>query len=53
MTREEFGRVGGYLLRLECSRRATSRLFTRVDVASAWVAGLLVGMWAMFAMRGR
>lgn len=45
MTTEEFGRVGGYLLRIERSRRATSRPFTRGEVLSAWCVGVLIGMW--------
>lgn len=51
MTREEYGHVGGYLLRIEHSRRATSRLYSRAEVVTAWLCGMGLGIGLMLVGR--
>jgi len=49
--REEYGVVGGYIVRMERYRRVASRAFSRADVLLAWVAGLAAGVASMALTR--
>lgn len=48
---EEYGVVGGYIVRMERYRRVASRAYSRAEVLLAWVAGMAAGVASMALTR--